>query len=1154
MTRVTGARSGQAEAPPLAQTMERAMQHQREGDLARAEQLYGEVLAREPSHPLALHLFGALLLQTGRDEGAVALLEDAVVRLPQQAVLFANLGEGYRRRGANAKARASLERAVALKPDLAEAHYTLGLTMIADNHGDEAILCFDRAAKLKSSLLPAYVGLSEALVAAGRIDEAGEAAERCLALDPTFADAHNRLAIVRRHQGRIEDALAEFRHALELRPDHRDARGNLVYSLPWCPGVAAASIVLEARRWQQQQLGGAVPDRSPNINERSPDRRLRVGFVPVDPRHHFSALSLVPLLEHRDRALIEVFSYSAVEAGDPSATRLLELSDHFRDISRANDADAVAMIRSDRIDILVGLSMHVVGSRPEVLARKAAPVQVAWLECPGTTGLSAMDYRLTDPWLDPPGTDRADYSEVSIHLPDTLWCYEPPIRISEPGPLPASRTGHVTFGCLNGFGKTNAGVLAAWAQVLAAVPGSRMLVLAPPGESRARALEAFARAGVDEGRIDFVAGGPRDEYLATYLRVDVALDTFPYNGQGASLDALWMGVPVVTLAGGTVVGRAGLAFAHHLDLQDLVAKSPEEYVSIAAALARDTSRLQVLRAELRARMERSPLMDGPRFARAFVDALRGTWVRWCEEPPRYSAEELASHAATLVAQGKDDEAEQAVHRALELDPRCAGALCNLGAILGKTDRYDEALACFDRAIEAEPDLAEAHLDRGNALIKCGLLEDAFASYRRAVELRPRSPAFRSHIVFHAHFHPGYSPRAIHEEALAWGRAHAAPLAPRRPRHANDRSPDRRLRIGYVSPDFRLHCQAMFMLPLLAHHDRGQFEIVCYSDVPRPDEWTGQIFSRVDHVRNIVGASDEQVAELVRADRVDILVDLTMHMLKNRLLVFARKPAPVQVTWLAYPGTTGVEAIDYRITDPVLDPPENERQEKEFYAERSLRLPDTFWCYHPLTSDRGPTALPFHTHGHIRFACLNAAYKLNDDVITTFARVLEAVPGSRLVLLAPSGPGRRRIAAAFAARGIADERVDFVDRQARLPYLATYRTIDICLDTFPYNGHTTSLDALWMGVPVVTLVGETVVGRAGLDISMALNLPELVARSKDEYVTIASNLAGDVERLAALRASLRDRIERSSLMDAPRFARNLEAAYRQVWRRWCTGGR
>jgi len=159
-----------------------------------------------------------------------------------------------------------------------------------------------------------------------------------------------------------------------------------------------------------------------------------------------------------------------------------------------------------------------------------------------------------------------------------------------------------------------------------------------------------------------------------------------------------------------------------------------------------------------------------------------------------------------------------------------------------------------------------------------------------------------------------------------------------------------------------------------------------------------------------------------------------------------------------------------------------------------------------------------------------------------------------VLLAPSGPGRRRIAAAFAARGIADERVDFVDRQARLPYLATYRTIDICLDTFPYNGHTTSLDALWMGVPVVTLVGETVVGRAGLDISMALNLPELVARSKDEYVTIASNLAGDVERLAALRASLRDRIERSSLMDAPRFARNLEAAYRQVWRRWCTGGR
>ena len=429
----------------------------------------------------------------------------------------------------------------------------------------------------------------------------------------------------------------------------------------------------------------------------------------------------------------------------------------------------------------------------------------------------------------------------------------------------------------------------------------------------------------------------------------------------------------------------------------------------------------------------------------------------------------------------------------------------------------------------------------------GRLHEAIDCSRRVLEMMPDLVKAHSNILFTLQYLPDSDARAIYEEGCHWNRQFAEPLAEFIKPHANERSPGRRLRIGYLSPDFRDHCQAFFTLPLLAAHDRGNFEIFCYADVPCPDEATVRLRLHADSWRDIVGRGDEEIADLVRQDQIDILVDLTMHMSNNHALVFARKPAPVQVCWLAYPGTTGQSAIDYRLTDVYLDPPGlNDR----YYAEESIRLPDTFWCYDPQSREPAVNPLPAIEKGYLTFGCLNNFCKVNPAVLTLWAQVMKIVERSRILILAPEGDHRQDALAVLARDGIEPERVDFIGMQPRQQYLKLYNGIDVGLDTLPYNGHTTSLDSFWMGVPVLTLVGQTVVGRAGLSQLSNLGLPELIAETPEQFVNIAAALAGDLPRLSWLRATLRERMLSSPLMDAPRFARNIEAAYRGIWRRWC----
>jgi predicted O-linked N-acetylglucosamine transferase (SPINDLY family) len=518
-----------------------------------------------------------------------------------------------------------------------------------------------------------------------------------------------------------------------------------------------------------------------------------------------------------------------------------------------------------------------------------------------------------------------------------------------------------------------------------------------------------------------------------------------------------------------------------------------------------------------------------------------------------------------------DEAAEACRRALALQPGYAEAHNQMGNLLLERGQVEEATNEYRQACALKPGYASAHNNLGNAFWDQGRIDEAVAEFRHALQLRPDNARLHSNLICALHFSPASDQRSIDAEQEIWNRRFGQTV--KRPVSApvRNENPERRLRIGYVSPEFRDHVTGRYLLPLFRQHDTRNFEVYCYSGVINPDSLTDEFRRCAQSWKSTVRIGDAALAEMIRQDEVDILVDLTQHLSGNRLPMFTRQPAPVQVSFAGYPASTGVEQIEYRISDPWLEPsePAEERapealQEAGNIAEtvRSLAigspmrervyLIDSFWCYDPCGAEVEVNTPPSQASGTVTFGSLNAFSKVNEVVLKLWAKVLVATPGSRLLLLSPPGSHRERTWALLEQEGAARERVEFVEPRPRKEYLELYHRLDVALDPFPYGGHTTSLDALWMGVPVVTLPGDTSVSRGGLSILRNLGLPELVASSAAEYVRIAAELAGDGQRRAELRATLRERMEKTVLMDEVRFARGIEAAYRKMWRGYCGG--
>ena len=497
--------------------------------------------------------------------------------------------------------------------------------------------------------------------------------------------------------------------------------------------------------------------------------------------------------------------------------------------------------------------------------------------------------------------------------------------------------------------------------------------------------------------------------------------------------------------------------------------------------------------------------------------------------------------------GRREEAEASYRRSIALRPNHADTYSNLAAMLVEQGQLSEARTAVEQALALKPNDPRANNNLATILLEEGLIAEAEAAFERVLALKPDHAAAADNLLLTRHYRDARSPQAVAAEHRFWGDRRQAKTAS----HPNTRAPERRLRVGYVSPDFRSHSVAYFLEPLLAGHDRGQVEVFAYAQVAKGDAMTERLRSLSDHWRSTVGVTDEALAAMIRADGIDILVDLAGHTAGNRLLTFAKKPAPVQVTWLGYPDTTGLEAMDYRLVDAITDPP---GEADGLASEKLVRLEDGFLCYSAPADAPDVVPPPSPVSGVVTFGSFNNPAKLSDEAVATWAALLARLPTSRLMLkgkpFADAG-ARARLEARFAAHGIAADRLSL---RAVIPetshHLGAYGLVDIGLDPFPYNGATTTCEALWMGVPVVTLVGDRHAARVGASLLTHVGLEELIASDAAEYVEIAAALAQDPARLAALRQSLRPRLQASPLTDAPAFTRKVQAAFRTMWRTWC----
>jgi protein O-GlcNAc transferase len=492
-----------------------------------------------------------------------------------------------------------------------------------------------------------------------------------------------------------------------------------------------------------------------------------------------------------------------------------------------------------------------------------------------------------------------------------------------------------------------------------------------------------------------------------------------------------------------------------------------------------------------------------------------------------------------------------ITKSLEINPANADAYNNLGVVLKDMGQLEEAIRCYQQLLLLSPEYPDAYANLGTIYRAKGKIDEAEMAYRHALERAPNDSITHSNLLLTMNYNARHDAHYMYSEHLAFSQRFAEPLSERMVPHSNDRTCDRRVKIGYVSPDFRRHSVNYFIEPVLASHRHDHFEIFCYSDAPRADDATTRLKQYADQWRDIVEMPDEQVAALIRNEGIDILIDLAGHTGHNRMLLFARKPAPVQVSWLGYPNTTGMKTVDSRIIDGYTDPP---GLTDPFYTEKLIRMPKSFLCYQPEQESPEPGPLPCHQNGYITFGSFNFFAKVSPEVAECWAELLKTVPGSHILLKTKSlsdAPTREYAIEMFTQKGIERGRIELLSYEPSYrEHLGMYNRVDIGLDPFPYNGTTTTCEALWMGVPVITLAGNTHASRVGTSILTNIGLPELVARTEDEYREIAVQSAADLGKLQFLRQRLRDMLRQSPVCDAKGFTSGLELHYRRMWKEWC----
>lgn len=601
-----------------------------EGNFRKACEQYRKAVDAAPGSAKAHLNLGIGLEATGDTHGAIQSYEAALAIDPGNPYAGYNLANVLCARGAFDQAERLLHSALDRQPEFPEAHVALSNLYSSQGNPAAAAVSLEAALKLRPDYVGALNNYGLVLRELRRLTEAETALRRAIEIDPGILSAYRALGAVLRDQARIGDSVEVFRAAHQLAPERLDLVSTELFTLNFFEDISGAALFARHKAFGAQ-LESAVPSRfGPFRNIRTPERRLRVGYVSGDFYRHPAGVFTIPLFEHHDRSAYSIYCYSTGSRVDDVTGQIRATADVWRDAASMSDAELADTVNRDAIDILVDLSGHSGVSRLGVFAQQPAPLQVAWLGYLNTTGLTRIQYRLTDRYADPPGIADQRHTETLYRLPSSQWCYRPFISIDVLEEPAFGRNGFITFGSFNHISKLSRTVRALWAEILTRLPDSRLVIVGvPDGQARDSLLRDLEHAGVAATRITVVPQLPLDEYYRWFNAVDIALDTTPYSGGTTTCDTLWMGVPVITVPGDLPASRSAASILSTVGLASWIASTPQDYVRLAVDYARDTAGITRLRQSLRRMMRESPIMDEPRFARDVEEAYRHMWRTWC---------------------------------------------------------------------------------------------------------------------------------------------------------------------------------------------------------------------------------------------------------------------------------------------------------------------------------------------------------------------------------------------------------------------------------------------------------------------------------------------------------------------------------------------
>lgn len=933
--------------------------------------------------------------------------------------------------------------------------------------------------------------------------------------------------------------------------------------------------------------------------ERTDKEKLNIGYISPDFRYHVVVFFCYELLSRYNKDRFNVICY-ATGMEDGVTAQLKELVSGWRDISKMNPDEAAKVIYRDDIDILVDLSGHTDNNCLPILARKPAPIQVSGIGYFNTTGLKAVDYFLTDQYCAPLGENDDLFVEKLVRLPHSHLCYTAQADVGDSFIAPVNKNGYITFGSFNHFTKATDAVLLVWKRILERVKDSK-LILKSKVFGSVYACEEIKKRLIHLGfQIENVEFRPTSiDYLHQYQDIDIALDTFPYPGGGTTCEALYMGVPVITLVGKRHGSRFGCSLLKNIGLDDYIACNETEYVEKAVILANDKEKLNELHGTLRQKIMDSAVMNGVQYVSEVENAYEEMWEDllyfnhknvFHKKLTTKQLEQINQLKIALLDHWNDSDDKQIIKlckEVLKINPNDYEVLYVLSEKYYGRKELDRAKKFVEKTIALKDDHIKAHYMLGmiywlrkdnhlyfekiieifNKMVKLDLnhLEpeylrkaysilsiiywdiediDNFIKWSKKAYLIANNEKSRLHDYTNYLFGINHSINFDREKIFQAHKKYNEFFSEIILYEHRNIEQKEKLRIGYISPDFCLHPVAFFSFQLLLEYNKEKFEVYCYSNTKRPDAVTDRLKTLVTKWCDIANKTAAEASQMVYEDKIDILVDLSGHTGNSVLPVLAYKPAPIQMSGIGYVTTTGLKTVDYFITDEYCDP---KGLNDQFFVERLLRLPHTHFCFTGNSEAPACKKAPSLKNKYITFGSFNKFKKVNAKVLASWAKILNHVPNSKLVIKASAFTTKYGIKLAkekIVSAGIKEEQVEF--RVPSSNYMEEYNDIDIILDTYPFAGGTTTFEALYMGVPVITLVGDHHVSRFGYSILKNLEFEDGIAYNEDEYVEKAVALANDKVKVAELHETLRMRMLSSPLMNGKQYVHDMEKEYKRIW--------